>query len=156
MASLRADYGNMRAGYDNFVTNNVNQGISSMENAVGTFVAGLTSIWDGGFVGINTNNVGEIRDAIKNYCNEIEAHIASFNENASLEVAVKGKMNDASQDFIRSVKELLEAYVSTMKASLTDLEVAVQAMETSDSDLSNQISSNAQDIRSAAQAIRID
>lgn len=156
MSSLRSEFNNAVAGLDTTVTTTVQSLGAKFQNIVGSVSASLSSLWDGGVVGINTNNAGELKNALQTYCSDIEAQIDSFNAAANLEIALKGQMQQAATDFVQAVKNLLEAYVSTMRQSIKDLDAVIEAYTNADQSISNQVQSNASEIRSQAQAMRMD
>lgn len=153
---LQTSFGNAVSGLSNTVQSTISSLSTSLENVVGSATSNLTSLFSGGFVGINYANKDEVVTAINNYCTAIEEHIAQFDENGNLEVAFKGQMQTSAQEFVAAIKALLQAYVSTMRASIDDLEAAFEAMKNADSEVGTQVTSNASEIRSAAQAMRID
>lgn len=144
----------------NGIANRVNQAVthakSAIGNIIGTAKASFTSIWDGGFAGISEQGIEELKNALKQYCAAIEDHIASFNTAVPTEGAFAGPIRDASVDYLESIKDLLKAYVSTMKVNLDDLDAAFAAYMKQSNELAANIRSDAESIRSQAAQIKLD
>lgn len=154
--SLQSVIGGLAGAKDNVNDAILAQSRARLENIVGNIGAGLSNFWDGGFAGIDENGFEDLKAAIRKYCDVIEGIIAEFNEQAKMESAYKGSIQEASVDFIRSVKEILQAYVSTMKRNIDDANLAFQNYKSGAQQISQNVISDASDIRSEASKIRLD
>lgn len=140
----------------NTVKSLVNDVKSKISNIIGNASANFTSLWDGGFAGISKEGIEELKVALNNYVNEIEAHINEFNPLDCLQGAVAGEIREAVFDYATGVKALLSAYVSTMRVNLDDLDAAFNAYISQTNELAEYITSDADDIRAAAKKIDLD
>ena len=129
---------------------------SKLEGIVGSAKASFSSLWDGGFAGIDQNGAGALEQALKNYVQNAEETIALFNSQNKFGEALKGKVLDAMVDYSQAIKELLQAYVTTMKVNITDMRAAFDAYMQQTDELAANVSSDAEAIRSQAASIRLD
>lgn len=119
---------------------------NAIKTTVGTAAATISSLYDGGFVGINASNITTITDAVNNMITKIEAEMDNFNVNTEFSVGVKGEAEAAASEYVKAVKELVAAYVSTYKTFIKLANDSVEQMQTGDT-------ANAQSIRTGAEAI---
>lgn len=133
------------------------QGVSArLQNLLGGAVAQVSSLWDGGFVGIN-NNPEALKTALTTYINELNDIVNGFNTDAYIDGALKGEAKEAAVEYVKAIKDLLAAYTSTYKSFIDLLEnQALTTMTQGDTDNAASIRSDAQDIITEANSIRID
>lgn len=125
-------------------------------NVVGSVKKSIGNIFNGGFAGMSEAGMSELASEINKYCKRIEAKIAEFNEHGDIEVALKGDVQVAALDFVAAIKELLRAYVSTMRQEITEAKEAYQNFLAAGRQISQDIQSDAGEIRSNASDIRLD
>lgn len=154
--SLQSFVGDALRGAQNTLSDVFSSAKGTLENIVGSTSTALTNVWSGGFAGISETGIVDLKNALNNYINNIEATIASFDEAGNIENALKGNIQTAAQDFIAAIKQLLQAWVTQMRVNLADLDSAYKNYTEAAADLSTQTSSNADSIRSQAQEIRLD
>ena len=154
--SLQSVVGNTKVGAQNAISNILSTATSSIQNIIGNAKTGLSNIWSGGFAGMSESGMADLKTALKNYCDAIEAQINTFDEEGNISNAYKGNINNAAREYIRSIKELLNAYVTQMKANISEADEAYQNYMTGSESLSQSVSSDAESIRSEASKIRLD
>ena len=156
--SLQSDFGNLGHGLENLgqvVSGSVE---SSVEAIIGSVKTGLGNIWAGGFAGISEELVNsELVPALNSYCDKIEGDIAAFNPDGDITQTFAGtEIQGAIREYIGGIQSLLIAYVSTMRAESERADQALNEWQKGTSDVSKGISSNAQEIRSQAESIKLD
>ena len=154
--SLRNFAGNVAASIQNSVEIALNSVKSRVSSVTSTVTTAASNVFSGGFVGINESNISELKTAIDNYCNTIEDAIAGFNAAAQTDAAYKGAIAEGVSEYILSIKEMLQAYVSQMRIELTNLDQYVAAYKQHASSMATDISADAQALRSEATSIKID
>ncbi len=154
--SLQSLVGNVTSKVGNTVQDVVGQAKAHITNIFGTVKTGFSNIWGGGFAGIDENGLETLKGSIDTYCQGIEDTIKGFNEDANIEQAYKGVVGDAVRAYCEGVKELLAAYVSTMRTEKEDANTAFQNWKAAASQLASDITADADQIRSQANEIRVD
>ena len=82
-----------------------------INNLTNSATTALSSLWDGGFVGISEAEItGTLIPAINKYCDTIMDQIRQFNAAAETSVAFRGAPEEAVTIFVQAVKELLTNY----------------------------------------------
>lgn len=153
---LRNTAGNISRLAGESVRGAVSTVAQNVQDIIGSVAAAETNIWDGGFVGISTANADKLKQAINKYIEDSQDIIDGFNEEANLEMAYKGQIQVGAQEFLRSVKELLQAYVTQMRKNLHEFEEVVEVYSQNDTDLGQQVNQQADEIRQNASKVRID
>lgn len=154
--SIRSAVGNITSSVGNDIQTIFSSASTNIQNIVGTAVTGFSNLWSGGFAGIDENNFSVIKSSLENYCSTIEEHIAQFDQASKLEIAYKGAIQDAADDFVKAVKELLQAYVSNMRRNIMEADAAFQNYKEAAQQIAQDVHSDAQTIRQDAQKIRLD
>lgn len=154
--SIRSTLGNITHNAEDFISNIFNGARTALENIVGNVSTSLSNIWSGGFVGMSESGIDELCSQIENYCQSIEAQIAQFDEKGNIENALKGDVQVAAADFIAAVKQLLQAYVSTMRQEIAESHEAYTNFVNSGKSIAQDVESAASDIRSNADSIKLD
>ena len=129
---------------------------AAFQNIFGGLGTKLSNFWDGGFAGIDESNLPALKDAINKYCANIEGIISGFNEQAKVEVAYKGAVQVAATDFIGAIKQILQAYVSTIRRNISEADLAFQNYSAGAQQIAQNVSSDATQVRSDASKIRLD
>lgn len=139
-----------------------------IENLLGGAVAQLSSLWDGGFVGFDMNNYQILTSAIEAHVQAMEVIISSFNTEAYIGGALKGEAMEAAIEYVRAIKQLLDAYATTYRdfnLQLTgsakgefsgDGDNIMAQYASGDSQNAQAINTEAQNIINEASNIRID
>jgi HPt (histidine-containing phosphotransfer) domain-containing protein len=154
--SLQSRVGDITRGVQDTINEALNQADSLFENIIGNATTALNNIWDGGFAGMSADGMESLKTALENYCKNIEAQIASFNEQGNLEIALKGEAQAAAVDFVGAVKQLLQAYVSRMRQEISEADEAYNNWIAASKGLASDVRSDADDIRSNAASVRLD
>lgn len=126
------------------------------QNAIGSATATFSTLWDGGFVGIDVNNYMVIRDEIDALMTKVEQVLSEFNAQAEFETGVKGEASEAASEYVKAVNELLIAYVTTYRNFIKLADDAVEQMKQGDTQNAASIRSAADEIRARANDIRVD
>ena len=156
MASVRSTVGNITHNVQDNLANVLNIAKTQIENIVGTTKTSLTNIWSGGFTGMSEAGMQELKTQLSNYCQKIQDLIAGFDQTGDITSALKGEVQTAAYEFIDAIKELLQAYVSTMRQEIQEADEAYSNFMSSAQSISQDVSSSASDIRSNASSIRLD
>lgn len=129
---------------------------SKLEAIIGGATAKYSTLWDGGFVGIDTANYTVLIDAINNYIASLNSIIESFNTEANITGALKGEAQAAAIEYVAAIKKLLEAYVSSYKNFNYLLEDSVESMKSGDTGNATAIRTEAQEVLTQANTIHVD
>ena len=124
--------------------------VNGITSNIGTFVA---DIWDGGFVGVK--DFEALKAAVTEYSTKTQAVIDEYNVNADLDTALKGDAATALHEFVVSTKSLLDAYVKLVEKWNSELDEYMQNYQEGDSNLSDNVLQDAQDVAAAAENIDI-
>ncbi len=154
--SIQSAWGNFKANALNDLESLINGAKTQLQNIVGGLSTKMSNLWDGGFAGIDEANLGTLKEALETYCSEIDSIIMGFDQTTNLDVAYKGAINEAANDFVDAVKEILTAYVSTMRRNIADADLAFQNYAQAAQSIAQDVRTDAADIRSEAQKIRLD
>ncbi len=154
--SIRSTVGNMNHSFKDTISSTLTTIKTKLEGIVGSTSTALSNIWSGGFTGMSESGMTALKESLKTYCQEIEELIASFDQRGDITSALKGEVQDASYEFIAAIKELLQAYVSTMKQEIAEADQAYQNFVSSGKSISQDVQNSASDIRSNASSIRLD
>lgn len=128
-----------------------------LDNMIGTMKTAITNMFDGGFAGLDEKNYSILEAAIEKYVDDVQAIISEFNaDSAGAEVAYKGDVKVAVDEFIVSVKKILEAYVSTMRMEIAESKGAFERWNQETKTIAADVSQNASDISKAAETISLD
>lgn len=154
--SIRSTVGSITHNLGNDINSAISTGRTLMENIVGSTSTQLSNIWGGGFTGMNHDEIGNLRDHLWFYASEVEELINSFNEEGDISISLKGDAQIAAIEFIKAVKQMLQAYVSTLKQEISEIDEAYQNFLTANSSVASDVQSAADEIRQNAQQIRLD
>ena len=154
--SIQSAVGNIISNTKNDITSIITGAKGALENIVGSVGTKLSNLWDGGFAGIDENSFGTLKQAIMDYCKEVDEIINGFNQEGHLEVAYKGAIQDSANDFVVAVKEILVAYVSTMRRNIAEAVTAFQNYRQAAQSIAQDVQADAANIRSEAQKVKLD
>lgn len=154
--SIQSAVGNLVSGVNNDLQSILMAAKTALQNIVGSVNTGLNTMWSGGFAGIDENNLDIMKNALIEYCDTIDAHINEFDQMSKLEVAYKGVIQDAADEFVKSVKDILVAYVSTMRRNISEADNAFQNYKEAAQQIAQNVSTDAEQVRSEAQKIKLD
>ncbi len=154
--SLQSSLGNIASAIGNDISGAINTISSRLNGILGDAKTQITSIWDGGFVGIDAKNAPMIAAALEKYISTIQDTLDRFNQITDIDRALKGASAEAAKEFLDAIKELMNAYVTQMRQDSKDLQEVIASYEQGSQDIARQVSQNAQDIRSEAEQIHLD
>lgn len=154
--SLQSSLGNISSAIGNDISGAINTISSKLNGILGNAKTQITSIWDGGFVGIDAKNAPMIAAALEKYISTIQDTLDRFNQITDIDRALKGASAEAAKEFLDAIKELMNAYVTQMRQDSKDLQEVIASYEQGSQDIARQVSQNAQDIRSEAEQIHLD
>ena len=154
--SIRSTSGNFLRNFKDNISSLLSSSKSRLDSIVGQAKTSLGNLFSGGFTGMSESGMETLVQEIDKYCQSIEAKIAEFNEKGDIEVALKGDVQVAAMDFVAAIKELLQAYVSTMRQEVSEAREAYQNFLAAGKQISQDVQSAASDIRSNAADIRLD
>ena len=132
---------------------------STVANAIGDLsITAVANVYEGGFAGISESGIKELQTQIRGFANELQNTIDGFDANADLTagLAEGSKAQVAASDFIKDIKELLKAYVSTLNAYATIAEEAYANYTSADTSVGGSVDTTSGDVSSAADAIKLD
>ena len=133
---------------------------SRIESLLSGATARIESLWDGGFVGIDTVNYTILTEAIDAHVKSLEDIINNFNTDAYIDGALRGQARDEAVLYVKAIKQLLEAYATTYRQFNIALTGAAHGESIEDSSIIAQMlagdQSNAQAINYDAQAIQTE
>lgn len=132
---------------------NITSGIKNkFDEIVGGLQAKVEGLFSGDVVGINTNEIPNMQNAIASYIEGLEAHLIEMKTNATTDEAFKGQYAGAITDFVAAVKDCCYAVISQLEAFSAQLDEVKVTYEERDQQLASDISSQADELRSAYQA----
>lgn len=154
--SIKTIVSNVENSFQSTIGNSASTVANMFQNAIGEATATFSTLWDGGFVGLNKNNFSELENQVNTLMNEIEGVIAEFNAEAEFETGIKGTSASAATEYVRAVSELLRAYVSTYRNFLKLANESIMAMDEGDAANAAAIREATAEIQDRAKEIRVD
>lgn len=154
--SYKSNFGDMSRGVANSVSAARSAARSKMQNIGLGLTTSLSSMFDGGFVGMSAEGILELKNYLTSYCNEIEDIIQGFDQTGDITSALKGDVQDAAYDYIAAIKDLLAAYVSTLKVGIAEADEAYNNFVAAGKSISSSVTDSASEIRSNASSVRLD
>lgn len=127
------------------ILGNLRSGIQGWAGAIKTSVANGSA-----FVGLNYEQVPNIRQAIRDYVKKIQDAANGLNDAAQAENAVKGEVVAATQQYLKALKEVLDAYITGLLVYSDNMERYYLAYKTSDTTLSSDVSQEATSLSNSA------
>lgn len=114
-------------------------------------IGGNTASSSYSVVGINTNEIPNMRLAIRNYVQRIQDHLDTINTTTDPTVALKGTgIETAVQEYIVSVAKYCKALSSQLLAFSDKLAKVQEAWETSDMNVSSSVRGSADEVASTS------
>lgn len=154
--SIRSVANNTIGNAGDTIATLVNNAKSAISNIVGTASTGIGNLYSGGFVGMSREGMEQLNTAVENYCQTIEEAISEFNDEASRADAYAGEISDAVHEYVEGMKKMLSAYVSTMRTNQEEAANAFNTFHSSEQSISQDVTSDAGDIKSNAESIRVE
>ena len=127
-----------------------------MQAAIGEARSNWASLWDGGFVGIDANNIGVLTDEINRIVSRVEEIANNFNAEQQFDGALAGYARIATQEYVDAVKKLLIAFASTYRNFSTLAESSAKAMSEGDTENAAEIRAARDEVQQRADEIRVD
>lgn len=124
--------------------------VHGIADNIGSFVA---NIWSGGFAGVS--NYDQLKSAVSSYSNDVKSIVDNYNMDADLEQTFKGEAGTTLKEFVTATKSLLDAYVALVEKWNTELDTYYEKYQGGDTSLSQNVSSDAQQVEQAAQNVNI-
>ena len=156
MGSIRSTLGNIQHTIQDKLASTLNAARTQMQNIVGSISTALSNLWSGGFTGMSEAGISELKTQLTRYCDEVQALISSFDQTGDITSALQGEPQQAAYEFIDAIKQLLQAYVSTMKQEIAEVDEAYNNFIASGQSISQDVRNSASDIRSNANSISLD
>lgn len=123
---------------------------SIFDNMVGGLKAKMTGALNGTtVVGINANEITNMRNAIRNYVSNLENHLDQVNQQAETNQAFKGDYAQAIRDYVAAICEACKCVTSNLLAFSDQLVGIQEAYAASDQSLKSAIGSSAGDVQSS-------
>jgi len=154
--SLQSYVGDITHNIGTTVNDLLNQAQNGLKQINGSVQTALSTIWSGGFAGISESGLQNVERAIDTYIASIQQIINEFKPEGDIEIALKGAPHDAAVNFIASVKQLLDAYVSTMRNEKNEMWEAYNNYKKAGQNISQQVTQDADAIRQNADSIKVD
>lgn len=127
-----------------------------MQAAIGEARSNWASLWDGGFVGIDANNIGVLTDEVNRIITRIDEIANNFNAEQQFDGALAGEARLATQEYVEGVKDLLKAFVSTYRNFIKLAEESATAMTQGDTENAAAIRAAKDEVQQRASEIRVD
>lgn len=124
--------------------------VSGIASNIGSFVA---NVWDGGFAGVS--NFENLKAAVTKYSKGVKEIVDDYQVDADLGQTFKGAAGTAMTEFITSTKSLLDAYVKLVEKWNLELDDAYQKYTEGDTNLSETVTQDAEDVAAAAETVEI-
>lgn len=128
----------------------INAAVSGLADQVGTFVA---NIWSGGFAGVS--NFDDLKSAVNTYATSIQQTVDEYNPDAEITGTFKGTVEEAIKEYVKSTKDLLNAYVSLVKQWNAELDEAYANYQQGAQGTAASVSADAATVEAQAQSINI-
>lgn len=156
MGNIQSAVGSMVYGVQDVLSSTLSSARVHLDNIIGTVTTGLSHVYDGGFTGMSESGLEELKIYLNNYCNEVQQLIDGFDQTGDITSALKGEVQTAAYDYIAAIKKLLQAYVSTMRQEIAEIDEAYRNFVTANQSISQNVTSAAEEIRSQATGIQLD
>lgn len=134
------------------IVNRAGDVLGNLRNTIQGWAGAIkTSVANGSaFVGLNYDQVPTIRQAIRDYVKKIQDAASGLNDAAQAENAVKGEVVAATQQYLKALKEVLDAYITGLLVYSDKMEEYYQAYKSSDTTLSSDVSQEATALSNSA------
>lgn len=108
------------------------------------------------FAGINSDAVDALALSIRKYIDSAQSFLGQFSSEMAVERGLKGPAAKAAQIFFDSVRTFLIHYISILSIQEKEVLAVKAQFEKSSADISTQISQDANELRKAAESIKVD
>lgn len=134
------------------IVNRAGDVLGNLRNTIQGWAGAIkTSVANGSaFVGLNYDQVPAIRQAVRDYVKRIQDAASGLNDAAQAENAVKGEVVAATQQYLKALKEVLDAYITGLLVYSDKMEEYYQAYKASDTTLSSDVSQEATSLSNSA------
>lgn len=102
------------------------------------------------FVGMNYSAVPTIRDAIRAYVKNIQTVADGLNTDADANQAVHGEITAETKKYLAAIKEITDAYVSSLLVYSDKMQEYYEAYSKSDTSLASDVGQEASSLSSTA------
>ncbi len=102
------------------------------------------------FVGMNYSAVPTIRDAIRTYVKNIQTVADGLNTDADANQAVHGEITAETKKYLAAIKEITDAYVSSLLIYSDKMQEYYEAYSKSDTSLASDVGQEASSLSSTA------
>jgi hypothetical protein len=153
--SVKSVVGNLSRNVGDKISSYHSIGQSIIEKTLSHLGTRASNIWDGGFVGMSASGVEDLKKNMDKYCNDVQDIVKYFDANAVISEAIKGtEIEAAIHQYLNSIKELLMAYVGTMRQEIAEINEAYENfVVTTQGNISKDVEGVASDITSEAEKI---
>ncbi len=126
--------------------------ITGARNTVQGWAGGLYSVASNGstFVGMNYASVPTIRDAIRAYVKNIQTVADGLNTDADANQAVHGEITAETKKYLSAIKQVTDAYVSSLLVYSDKMQQYYEAYSKSDTSLASDVGQEASSLSSTA------
>lgn len=148
--------GNAQSAIGHAVGGALSELSSKLQGALSGATARLTSLWDGGFVGLDASNMTTLTTDIESYVGALMEISDNFAKTNDISGALKGEAAAATQEYVSAVASLIDAYCTSYRNFNKMAAAATEAMQSGDTDNAAAIRDDAQSIMQDASSIRVD
>jgi len=154
--SIQSMIGNAVSNVGHAATGALTELGTRLENAIGSASASISSLYDGGFVGLDSSNITTLTDSVEQYVQRLMAISDNFAKTNDISGALKGSSAQAAQEYVSAIAALLDAYCTTYRNFNTMANNAVSSFSEGDTSNASSIRDEAQNIITAAEGIKVD
>lgn len=154
--SIKNIFGNWKSYVSHSSSQNLNDISKSFTNILSGSTAKLSSLWDGGFVGIDVNNYEDLTRRIDLFVEDMEEISTRFAQYSDISGALKGQAAEAAKEYIKELTLVINAYISFYKNFNVLITETADKMLLNDKENSNAIVEEASNVINDANNIRID
>lgn len=154
--SIKNIFGNWKSSVSHSSSQSINDVSKSFTSMLSGSTAKLSSLWDGGFVGIDVNNYEDLTRRIDLFIEDMEDISTRFAQYSDISGALKGQAAEAAKEYIKELTLVINAYISFYRNFNALIVETADTMLLSDKDNSNAISEEASNVIDDANNIRID
>lgn len=132
------------------VRSTTSQATGIFDSLVGGVKAQLQGVLNGSsVVGINVNEINNMRGAIRNYIAQLEEHLNQVRTNADTTQAFKGEYAVAIQEYVSAICEACKCVTSNLLIFSDKLVAVQEAYQARDTELKSAIGGSASDVQSS-------
>lgn len=126
--------------------------VSGAKNTVQGWAGAAFTVASNGstFVGMDYQKVPVIRDAIRAYVKNIQTVADGLNTDADANQAVHGEITEETKKYLNAIKEITDAYVSSLLVYSDKMQEYYEAYGKSDTSLASDVGQEASSLSSTA------